>query len=71
MLNIPQKIERRSNNYDSPFLYRTRSTLVRMFCSVKELTRIATRYDRLTAACNASVCLASTASYLLWAPSVM
>jgi transposase len=65
MPNIPPKANRRWKNCFSPFLYRNRNAIERMFGRLKDFRRIATRYDRL--ACNylAAVCLAATISYWL------
>jgi transposase len=47
MLRIPPKTTRKWKNCFSPFLYRTRNAIERMFCRLKDFRRIATRYDRL------------------------
>ena len=47
MPNIPPKANRRWKNCFSPFLYRDRNAIERMFCRLKDFRRIATRYDRL------------------------
>ena len=60
MPNIPPKSNRRWKNCLSPFLYRNRNAIERMFCRLKDYRRIATRYDRL-----ASNFLAATVSYWL------
>jgi transposase len=45
--NIPPKINRRWKNCFSPWLYRHRNAIERMFGRLKDFRRIATRYDRL------------------------
>jgi hypothetical protein len=49
----------------SPFLYRNRNAIERMFCRLKDFRRIATRYDRNAANFLAAVCIAATVSYWL------
>ena len=46
MPNIPPKANRKWKNCFSPFLYRNRNAIERMFCRLKDFRRIATRYDR-------------------------
>ena len=46
MPNIPPKANRRWKNCFSPFLYRDRNAIERMFGRLKDFRRIATRYDR-------------------------
>jgi len=58
MPNIPPKTNRRWKNCFSPFLYRNRNAIERMFGRLKDFRRIATRYDRLAANFLAAVCLA-------------
>jgi transposase len=65
MPNIPPKANRRWKNCFSPFLYRNRNAIERMFCRLKDYSRIATRYDRLATNFLAAVCLAATVSYWL------
>jgi transposase len=48
MPNIPPKTNRRWKNCFSPFLYRNRNAIERMFGRLKDFRRIATRYDRLS-----------------------
>lgn len=50
-------------NCFSPFLYRNRNAIERMFGLLKGFRRSATRYDRLAACFLAAVCLAATVSY--------
>ena len=52
-------------NCFSPFLYRNRNAIERMFGRLKDFRRIATRYDRLADNFLAAVCLAATVSYWL------
>jgi transposase len=65
MPNIPPKANRRWKTCFSPFLYRDRNAIERMFCRLKAYTRIATRYDRLAVNYLAAVCLAATIAYRL------
>ncbi len=60
MPNIPPKVNRRWKNCFSPFLYRDRNAIERMFGRLKDFQRIATRYDRLAINYLAAVCLAAT-----------
>jgi UDP-glucuronate decarboxylase len=48
MPDIPPKANRRWKNCFSPFLYRNRNAIERMFGRLKDFRRIATRYDRLS-----------------------
>jgi transposase len=63
--NIPPKANRRWKNCFSPFLYKNRNAIERMFCRLKDYRRIATRYDRLASTFLAAVCIAATVSYWL------
>jgi transposase len=63
--NIPPKVNRRWKNCFSPFLYRDRNAIERMFGRLKDFRRIATRYDRMAKNFLAAVCLAATVSYWL------
>jgi transposase len=63
--NIPPRSHRRWKNCFSPFLYRGRNAIERMFGRLKDFRRIATRYDRLAQNYLAAVCLAATVSYWL------
>jgi len=65
MPNIPPKVNRTWKNCFSPFLYRNRNAIERMFGRLKDCRRIATRYDRLATKFLAAVCLAATVSYWL------
>jgi len=46
MPNIPPKANRKWKNCFSPFLYRNRNAIERMFYRLKDFRRVATRYDR-------------------------
>jgi len=63
--NIPPKSNRKWKNCFSPYLYRGRNAIERMFGRLKDFRRIATRYDRL--ACNylAAVQIAAIICYWL------
>ena len=63
--NIPPRCHRRWKNCFSPFLYRGRNAIERMFGRLKDFCRIATRYDRLAQNYLAAVLLAATISYWL------
>jgi len=63
--NIPPKVNRRWKPCFSPFLYRDRNAIERMFGRIKDFRRIATRYDRLAQNFLAAVCLAATICYWL------
>ena len=65
MPNIPPKTNRRWKTCFSPFLYRDRNAIERMFGRLKDFRRIATRYDRLAINYLAAVCLAATVCYWL------
>ncbi len=65
LANIPPKVNRNEKLCFSPFLYRGRNAIERMFCRLKDFRRIATRYDRIAANFLAAVCLAATVSYWL------
>jgi transposase len=60
-----QIANRKWKNYFSPFLYRARNAIERMFCRLKDFRRVATRYDRNAANFLAAVCIAATVSYWL------
>jgi transposase len=55
--NIPPKSNRRWKNCFSPWLYRHRNAIERMFGRLKDFRRIATRYDRLARNFLTAVCL--------------
>ena len=65
MPNIPPKANRKWKNCFSPFLYRNRNAIERMFCRLKDFRRISTRYDRNAVNFLAAVCIAATVSYWL------
>ena len=63
--NIPPKVSRVWKNCFSPYLYRGRNAIERMFNRLKDFRRIATRYDRLATNFHAAVCIAAVVSYWL------
>ena len=63
LANIAPKSNRKQKPCFSPFLYRDRNAVERMFCRLKDFRRIATRYDRNAANFLAAVCLAALVSY--------
>jgi transposase len=63
--NIPPKTNRKWKNCFSPFLYRARNAIERMFCRLKDFRRVATRYDRKATTFLAAICIAATVSYWL------
>ena len=63
--NIPPKANRVWKNCFSPYLYRDRNAIERMFCRLKDFRRIATRYDRRATNFLAAVCIAATVSFWL------
>ena len=63
--NIPPKTNRRWKNCFSPFLYRDRNAIERMFGRIKDFRRIATRYDKLAHNFLSAVCLVATVCYWL------
>lgn len=63
--NIPPKTNRRWKSCFSPYLYRDRNAIERMFGRIKDFRRIATRYDRLAQNFLAAVCLVATICYWL------
>jgi transposase len=65
MPNIPPKANRRWKNCFSPFLYRNRNAIERMFCRLKDFRRVAPRYDRNAKNFLTAVCIAATVSYWL------
>jgi transposase len=52
-------------NCFSPYLYRDRNAIERMFCRLKDFRRVATRYDRLAVNYLAAVLIAATLAYWL------
>ena len=65
MPNIPPKANRIWKNCFSPYLYRDRNAIERMFCRLKDFRRIATRYDRLAINFLAAIHIAATVAYWL------
>ena len=65
MPNIPPKANRRWKNCFSPFLYRNRNAIERMFCRLKDFRRVATRYDRNATNLLGAVCLAADRQLLV------
>ncbi len=63
--NIPPKINRRWKPCFSPYLYRDRNAIERMFGRLKDFRRVATRYDKLAVNFLATVTLAATVCYWL------
>jgi transposase len=63
--NISPKANQVWRNCFSPVLERARNAIERMFCLLKGLRRIATRYDRLVSTFMSAICLAATVSYWL------
>ncbi len=63
--NIPPKVTRVWKNCFSPYLYKSRNAIERMFNRLKDFRRVATRYDRLAVNFHAAVCIAATVSYWL------
>jgi transposase len=63
--NIPPKTNRRWKPCFSAALYRDRNAIERMFCRLKDLRRVATRYDRLASSFLAAVHIAAIVSYSL------
>jgi transposase len=47
--NIPSKITRKWKSCFSPYLYKRRNAIERIFCRLKDFRRLATRYDKLAA----------------------
>ncbi len=65
LANIRPKANRKWKNCFSPFLYRSRNAIERMFGRLKDFRRIATRYDRNAVNFLAAVCIAATVCYWL------
>jgi len=63
--NIPPKANRLWKNCFSPFLYRDRNAIERMFCRIKDFRRVATRYDRNATNFLAAVQIAATVAFWL------
>ena len=65
MPNIPPKTNRKWKNCFSPFLYKERNAIERMFCRLKDFRRVATRYDRNATHFLAGVFITATVCYWL------
>jgi transposase len=63
--NIPPKSNRIWKNCFSPYLYRNRNAIERMFGRLEDFRRIATRHDRLARNFHAAVCIAAVICYWL------
>ena len=63
--NIPFKANRRWKGCFSPFLYRGRNAIERLFCRLKDFRRIATRYDKLADNFLAAIQIAALIAYWL------
>ena len=63
--NIPPKANHNWKNCFSPFIYRNRTAIERMFCRIKDFRRIATRYDRIGTNFLAAVCIVAAICYWL------
>ena len=63
--NIPPKSNRVWKNCFSPYLYRDRNAIERMFGRLKDFRRVATRYDRFAQNFHAAVCIAAIICYWL------
>ena len=63
MANIPPKANRKWKNCFSPFLYRNRNAIERMFCRLKDFRRVATRFEKTARIYLAVVTLAAI---ILW-----
>jgi transposase len=69
--NIPPKANRNWKNCFSPFLYRNRNAIERMFCRIKDFRRIATRYDRSATNFLAAVCIRCRDLLLVMSPDLV
>ena len=63
--NIPPKSNRKWKNCFSPYLYRGRNAIERMFGRLKDWRRIATRYDRCAHAFMSAIAIAATVIFWL------
>ena len=63
--NIPPKANRKWKPCFSPFLYRNRNAIERMFCRLKDFRRVATRYHRSATNFLAAISITATVSYWL------
>lgn len=62
LANIGPKTNSKWKNCFSPYPYRDRNAIERMFCRLKDHRRIATRYNRLATNFLAAICIAATVS---------
>jgi transposase len=53
----------KTTNRFSPYLYRRRNAIERMFNRLKDFRRVATRYDRLATNFHAALSIAAVVSY--------
>ena len=65
MRNIPPKANRIWKNCFSPYFYRDRNAIERMFCRLKGFRRVTTRDDRLAANFLAAIHIAAVFAYWL------
>lgn len=65
MPNIPPDANRKRRNSFSPFLYRNRSAIERMFCRLKDFLHVERRYYRNAVNFLAAICIPATVSYRL------
>jgi transposase len=63
--NIPPRKTRKWKNCFSPYLYKDKNVIERMFGRLKEFRGIVTRYDRNARNFLSSLCLAATVCYWL------
>jgi transposase len=63
--NIPFKANRKWKGCFSPFLYKGRNAIERMFCRLKDFRRIATRYDKRADTFLAALQIAALIAYWL------
>ena len=63
--NIPPRKTRKWKNVFSPYLYKKRNVIERMFGRLKEFRRIATRYDRNAVNFLAAIHIAAIVCYWL------
>ncbi|MGB3580257.1 MAG: transposase, partial [Roseiarcus sp.] len=62
--NIPPKRNRNDPTCFSPYLYRARNLIERLFNKIKQYRRVATRYDKLAANYLAFIKIASIRVWL-------
>ena len=63
LANIPPKVNRKWSNCFSPFLYRNRNAIERIFCRLEDFRHVTTSYDRNAVNFLAAVCIVATVSY--------